>query len=242
MNRHLKQLVDLSQIDKTIDSFLPEEERINGASHTLANEQKRALSQIDEIKENIKELEEKITKNEAHLAEQSDKLASKSKKSADLKSEKEIKAFTLEEEIAKEQISFTNDEIARLEKIASAKKEEIKDLQKRINEIDKELDEKKKSAENELAELEKRRKKFYKEKEELIKEVPQKVLSFYEKIRRWAGNSAVVPVKKHSCYGCFIKVSDRVYSEVIGSDEIITCPNCGRILYIDSSDKEQAAS
>ena len=162
MNKHLKQLVDLSQIDKTIDSFLPEEERINGVSITLSSEQRRAQTQIEDVEIAIKEIEEKISKNETHLAELSDKLASKSKKGADLKSEKEIKAFALEEEIAKEQIAFTNDEIARLEKIVTSKKDEIKELKKRIGEIDKELEASQKSAAGELADLEKKKKKFYK--------------------------------------------------------------------------------
>lgn len=239
MNKHLKQLVDLSEIDKIVDSFLPEEERINSAFTALNDEQKKAKAQIEEIEASILENQNKISKNETHLAELSDKLASRSKKGGDLKGEKEIKAFTLEEEITKEQIAHTNDEIARLEKIRESKKDEIKLLKTRIDEIDTLVVEAKKSAEAELAELEKSKKKAYKEKEALVKDVPQKILFFYEKIRRWAGNTAVVPVKKQSCYGCYIKVSNKIYSEVIGSDEIVTCPNCGRILYIES---EQTAS
>jgi len=66
--------------------------------------------------------------------------------------------------------------------------------------------------------------------------VPQKILSFYQKIRRWAGNSAVVPVKQQACYGCFMKINDKVYAEVIKSDEIVMCPSCGRILYMPDED------
>lgn len=61
----------------------------------------------------------------------------------------------------------------------------------------------------------------------------QKVLSFYEKIRKWAKNTAVVPVKKQACYGCFMKIYDKTYLSVIKGEEIITCPHCGRI-YIKS--------
>jgi predicted nucleic acid-binding Zn-ribbon protein len=62
----------------------------------------------------------------------------------------------------------------------------------------------------------------------------KKILSFYEKIRKWAGNTAVVPVRKQACYGCYLKISDKSYSDVIKADEIITCPHCGRILYLES--------
>jgi len=64
------------------------------------------------------------------------------------------------------------------------------------------------------------------------------VLAFYEKIRVWAGNTAVVPVKKQACYGCYMKLNDKTYSEVIKADEIVNCPHCGRILYIESVTEE----
>lgn len=240
MNKHLKQLIDLSGIDKAIDGFLPEEQRINGALTNLQDEQKRAAHQIDELEVAIEENHNKIVKNEVHLAELNDKLTSLSKKSGDIKTEKEMKALQLEEEIAREQVAYANEEIARLQKIESARKDEIAALKARIGEIDGQIEEAKKASAEALAALEEKKKKFYKEKEELVKEVPQKVLFFYEKIRRWAGNSAVVPVKKQACYGCFMKVSDKVYGEVITSSEIVTCPNCGRILYIEA--EEEAAA
>ena len=72
---------------------------------------------------------------------------------------------------------------------------------------------------------------------ELFEKVDKKVLAFYEKIRRWAKETAVVPVKNQACYGCHMKLSDRFYSEFLISDEIMTCPHCGRIIYkSDESD------
>jgi len=46
------------------------------------------------------------------------------KKSAQVKTEKELKAIQLEEDIAKEQINFANEEIARLENLCETKEEE----------------------------------------------------------------------------------------------------------------------
>ncbi|WP_373408154.1 zinc ribbon domain-containing protein [Campylobacter hyointestinalis] len=74
----------------------------------------------------------------------------------------------------------------------------------------------------------------YEQKDKLLLEMNQKVLTFYEKIRKWAKNTAVVPVKKQACYGCFMKINDKTYANVIKSEDIVTCPHCGRILYKDS--------
>ena len=35
------------------------------------------------------------------------------------------------------------------------------------------------------------------------------------------------------CYGCFLKLNDQVYLEILKGEDIVTCPNCGRILYYE---------
>ena len=84
--------------------------------------------------------------------------------------------------------------------------------------------------------IEKSKNEFSAKKEKLVKDMDQKIISFYEKIRKWAGNSAVVKVKKQACYGCFMHINDKTYANVIRKDEIITCPHCGRILYKDNEE------
>ncbi|MEE6591681.1 hypothetical protein VWN77_10245, partial [Campylobacter coli] len=42
---------------------------------------------------------------------------------------------------------------------------------------------------------------------------------FYEKIRKCAKNTAVVPVKKQACYGCFMKIYYNTYLSVIKGEE-----------------------
>ena len=68
----------------------------------------------------------------------------------------------------------------------------------------------------------------------MLTKMDQKIIGFYEKIRKWAKNSSVVQVKKQACGGCFIKINDKIYSNIMQSNDIVTCPHCGRILYIES--------
>jgi predicted nucleic acid-binding Zn-ribbon protein len=63
------------------------------------------------------------------------------------------------------------------------------------------------------------------------------IYRFYEKIKRWAGISAVTPVKKQACSGCNMKISDKIYSEVIKGEEIVTCPHCGRVLFVEDTEE-----
>ncbi len=236
MKQYISQLVELARLDKAIDDFGPKIEQIESRLKAVQKDKENIESAIAQIDEDIKECELKKKKNELHLAELSEKLQELEKKSAQVKTEKELKAIQLEEDIAKEQINFANDEIARLENICESKLEEKESLQERLKEIEERLAQVKEEVDRELAEVEKEREEIFRQKSELVAKIPQQILAFYEKIRRWAGNTAVVPVKKQACMGCFMKINDKTYASVIKGEEITTCPHCGRILYLEEEE------
>ena len=38
--------------------------------------------------------------------------------------------------------------------------------------------------------------------------------------------------------GCYMKINDKTYADVIKAEEITTCPHCGRVLYIETEETE----
>lgn len=242
MNTYLKQLVELVEIDKKIDSFEPRVEQIRAKLDTKLGTQKELQNKIEKYKEEIQENELKKRKNELHLAELSEKLKSLSGKSAAVKTEKEIKALQLEEEIAKEQVDFANEEIERFDKVGEQKACEIETCENDIQQMQDEIETIQKETDKELEALEKERMTVYGDKQKLMSQMSQNIIVFYEKIRRWAGNTTVVPVKKQACYGCYMRINDHTYASVIKGEEITTCPHCGRILYLEPQNEEEEAA
>ena len=241
MNAHLEQLVNLSKIDKKIDAFEPQLDAINAKVSDIRNEREKLEAITANLKNEIEESELKKRKNELHLTELSEKLAENSKKSADVKNEREMKSLQLEEEIAKEQITFANEEIERLDKVIENRQGEISGDAEKLAELVSSEDSMQAEVSTEITKVEKDRQKVFNEKQKLVSTMNQKGLAFYEKIRRWAKNTTAVVVKKQACYGCFIKLSDKVYAEVIKGEEIVTCPHCGRLLYIEPESDAPAA-
>jgi len=231
MNKYLKQLIELSNIDKSIDGFGPRVQEIEKSLKISLEKEASTVSVMDTYKEDIIESKLKKRKNEVHLMELSDKLDELSKKSSIVKTAKEVKALQLESEIAKEQRDFANEEIERLDNYIESKNKLIEEESISLDELSKEVKEIKASIAGELADIEKEKEEVYVNKNKLISLMDQKILTFYEKIRKWAGNTAVVPVKKQACYGCFLKINDKIYSSIIKQEDIVTCPHCGRILY-----------
>lgn len=237
MNKYLEQLVLLSKIDQEIDSFEPKMESISKTLKDAENKIAKFNVELNNLENEIQDVENQKVQNNAHISEFSAKIKELSKKSGAVKTEKEANALKIEEDIAKEQLDAANDEIVRLDKILENKELFKKELLEEKSKEEQNLDEIKVSISSQMDDLEKERMNVYTKKTKLVAEMNQKVLSFYEKIRKWAKNTAVVPVKKQACYGCFMKIYDKTYLSVIKGEEIITCPHCGRILYKEQEDQ-----
>jgi len=234
LNKHLNELIELAKNDQAIDSYNPQ---LEAADKKVARAQKKidaAQGELDALATGIANNEEKVKGFEEQLVLLNAQLASNAKKLKEISTEKEMKALSLEEDIAKEKMTFANEEIERLQGINETKRALLDEATEKAKTLTVNFDAVNKEVSAERAEIEKSKGELFVKREELSRNLEQKVLSFYEKIRIWAGNTAVVPVKKQACYGCYMKLNDKTYSEVIKADEIVNCPHCGRILYIES--------
>ena len=109
----------------------------------------------------------------------------------------------------------------------------LEELKNSIATLEAQTDEQVKAIQNTQQEL-------FNQKEALIATMDSKITGFYAKIRRWAGNTSVVSVFKQACGGCFIKLNDTIYNEILKGSDIINCPHCGRILYSQAQGESQA--
>jgi len=146
-----------------------------------------------------------------------------------------MKSLQLEEEIAKEQVTFANEEIERIEKIIELKKEQVESAKESLVELESSLETVRAEVDEKLKVINNDRQKVFAQKEKLLSGINQKGLAFYQKIRRWAKNTTVVTVEDQACMGCHMLISDKVFSDVIRAEDITSCPHCGRILHVETS-------
>ncbi|HJE02515.1 putative zinc ribbon domain protein [Aliarcobacter thereius] len=231
MNKYLQDLITLSKYDRSISQFDPEIEKQKAKLAVFVETAEVLKASIDSTYRDIDELKSKRTKNNIHLSDLKSKLDNIAKKNKDVSNEKELKALQLEEEIAKEQVSFANEEIERLDKLTVAKEENLKELKEKLATEEEDIKEVKVVVDNEINSINENRNVVYAQRNELLGNFDKKILTFYEKIKRWAKDTAVVPVKQQACFGCFMKINDKTYAEVIKGEEIVNCLHCGRILY-----------
>ena len=72
-----------------------------------------------------------------------------------------------------------------------------------------------------------------KEREEVFAGLPKPLSALYARIgARIRDGVAVAEARNRSCSACFMSLRPQMMAEIRRGDEIITCDNCGRILYV----------
>jgi predicted nucleic acid-binding Zn-ribbon protein len=80
-----------------------------------------------------------------------------------------------------------------------------------------------------------------KEREEVFASLPKPMSALYSRIgARIRDGVAVAEARNRSCSACFMSLRPQVMAEVRRGEDIITCDNCGRILYVTPPEPAKA--
>ena len=82
--------------------------------------------------------------------------------------------------------------------------------------------------------LETQQRELENEREALASKIDPDLLDQFERLFNSKGDAAIVAVEHGVCTGCHMKVTTATAAEVKASKEIVSCENCGRILYLGS--------
>ena len=131
--------------------------------------------------------------------------------------EKEITAIEDRELELMDQADKLKTDVAAEEKKAAAAKESISRQLK-------DLDEKAKTLETRLEELKK-------ERGTLAETIDEDLLDRFDRLFASKGDAAVVALEHDVCTGCHMRVTTATAMRVRAGKEIVSCEQCGRILY-----------
>ena len=73
-----------------------------------------------------------------------------------------------------------------------------------------------------------------KERDELAGKVDEDLLDRFNRLFASKGDAAVVALEHDVCTGCHMKITTQTAVRVKGGKEIVSCEQCGRILYLGS--------
>lgn len=240
METKLHTLYKIQQTDTKIDKIyllrgeLPEEVR------ELEDEIEGLKTRISNLQGEVKEIEKFVAKMKINMEAAKNSVAKYEDQRSNVKNNreydsisKEIEYQGLEKELSEKRVKEGTDSITEKKGIIEATKVTLAGRM-----ID--LDNKKKELVSISHETEKEEEMLLKEKEELIKNIDERMLAAYNKVRSNAHNRlAVVTVKRDACGGCFNKIPPQRQLDIALSKKIIVCEYCGRILVSSDFEKEE---
>lgn len=227
----IEKLLILQDRDRKIARVNDELARIEPERQQLKTRSANTQSSLDAAKLRGKQIESQKKDLELEVDAQKQKIAKYSIQQFETKKNDEFKAIGHEIETCKATITKIEDKELELMEQAEAAQKDIVAATQSANEA-------KKHVEGQIAELNGREENLKKElaelmanREELASAVGEDTRSRYERLLKNKGGNVVVGIQHGVCGGCHMKFPQQIVLSCRREEEIVTCPNCGRILY-----------
>jgi uncharacterized protein len=239
----LQKLIALQNLDTTIRKLekdqqaIPERRvEIEGEFDQRAFEIRGLETRRDEAKHTRARLENEVVEQRGR-AERAERNLMSSKK------QDEYTAAIREADSARKQISALETQI--LEQLEQLEEAEAS-LNERADEIiglNSDREARLKAFDEQTQTIGERLEAARREREELFANLPKQLSGLYARIRaRIRDGVAVAEARNRSCTACFMSLRPQVMAEIRRGEEIITCDNCGRILFYVPAESLQAAA
>ena len=231
MSPEIEKLLVIQDRDKRLIQLEQQLQRIPGERAEIEERAKAATSRLEELKAKSKhaESERKLLENEvASKRTQIDKWRSQQ---VQTKKNEEYQALAHEVENAEKDIFKIEDKeldlMDRSEKIAA----EIKAEQQVLAEVNAQAQRQTETIGKRETAMKEEIEKLKAERAALCATVDESSLSRYERIMRHRQDVAIVPLQHGNCGGCHLQMPPQVVHQTKRSAEMVTCEQCGRILY-----------
>ncbi len=231
LNPLLNKIIELQKIDLEVERLLAEKKKLPLRLQELEIEfqsiSDAASRRMKEFEEKQKEKREKDRQLQTGL----EMLKRARERLFDVKTNKEYQSLLKEIETSEAKNSSLEDEIINLLDSLDGLEKETKVKEQEFATLRDDYEQEKRSVTEAIESLDRKLDASVRKAEELKRGIPPDLIKKYEKIKVLGHGIAVVPVWKEVCYGCHMAIPPQLYNEVQTSDEIMTCPNCNRIIY-----------
>jgi len=231
----LEMLTKLQEIDQRVDQLAHSRVDLPEKIETLKGQVQELEDLIAEDQARLEQLEKDKRQEELGLQEARDELKRYQDQLYRIKTNREYDAIQAEIDAQKEKISQHEEDILNIMATSEEVTEKLDARTKELEETRTENTPQWKQLEQELLSLDDRIAAENDRRKNVTVRIDKKILKAYERIRKVKNGLGIVAIRKRACGGCFKTLPPQKIQEIRRTDRIITCENCGRILFWDEN-------
>jgi predicted nucleic acid-binding Zn-ribbon protein len=231
VHRELEQLLILQDRQQKIRQIQTEIETVPLRRKSLEAQLAASASAVDTLKQRARQLEVDRKKLELDVGIRTETISRLKTQQYQTRKNDEFQALGHEIERYENEIRKIEDEELELMVQADKVKIDFAEEEKKAAAVKEsitrqtvDLDEKSKALLSRLQEL-------TREHADLAEKIDEDLLGRFERLFKSKGDAAVVAIEHGVCTGCHMKVTSATAASARAGKEIVSCENCGRILY-----------
>ena|SRR5574343_148925 len=235
VEQKLKALFELQTIHTSIDKIRTIRGELPMEVADLEDDVAGLETRISKIKDEINELEDNITNKKSIMKTATQLIKKYEEQQNNVKNNREFEALTKEIEIQGLEIQVAEKKIKEYTYEIGNKSKVLENAEIALGERRGDLDVKKAELDKITKETEKDEDALLKKASKAEKDIEERLLTAYHKLRSNAKNGlAVVTIQRDSCGGCFNQIPPQRQVDIRQHKKIIVCEHCGRILVDDN--------
>ena len=232
MHPDLEQLLIIQDRQQKIRQIQTETKTLPQQRANLEAQLAASAASVEALKQKGRQVEVDRKKLELDVGTRNDSIAKLRTQQYETRKNDEFQAMGHEIERYENEIKKIEDEelelMIQVDKVKAELVEEEKKARATKESISRQLvdlDEKSKTLESRLQEL-------TKERTELAAKIDEDLLDRFDRLFESKGDAAIVALEHNVCTGCHMKVTTATVMHAKAGKEIVSCEQCGRILYV----------
>ena len=227
----LQTLHELQVIDSNLDDIQVLKGELPMEVSDLEDEIAGLETRINRLQGNVDDINGEISRLDGAIKDANTAIEKYQRQMDEVKNNREYEALQKEIELQTLDTQLSEKKQGELRVSLEAKQLTLDAATERIDGRKADLERKKVELEKIVAKTEKEERKLQKQSTAARKNIEERLLKAYDKIRKTYRNGlAVVGVERNSCGGCFNQVPPQTRLEIGMHKKILACEHCGRIL------------
>ncbi len=235
----LKLLYNLQQVDSKLDEISVIKGELPMEVSDLEDEISGLSLRLKKLENSLADIDREIAQHNNYIKESETLIARYEKQLDNVKNNREFDALTKEIELQKLEIQLSQKKSREATANREIKQEAMQGIKEKYDARSNDLETKKLELAKIIEKTEKEETKLRKESDKARKDIEDRLLASYDKIRKTYRNGlAVVTIARGACGGCFNRIPPQMQIELGVMKKIIACEHCGRVLVDDSIAKQ----